>query len=190
MKLQKQNFLIILINISFFSILFFVGCDSIYENQKISIKKNITSEKADRVGDTVVITSLKGNKINWYLTSIHVEEFSKKRLIIADDVLVYYFKNDDIVSTLTSDKAEIDEIKKLLKAIGNVVVLSDNGVLKTELLYWNLSNNQVFTQENVTIIKGENVMYGKNLLTNIELQSAELDDIGAVGEIYEEDIDI
>lgn len=168
----------------------FLACQPTYQNRDVFKQNPQLNEKPDRVGDTVVITSLRGNSINWYLTSPHIEEFSKKKIVLADTVLVYYFKNDEIVSTLTANKAKIDEIKKLMTATGDVVVISDNGILKTELLYWNLTNNQIFTQEFVTIIRGENVINGRNLLTNIELQSAELDDVGATGEIYEEDIDI
>ncbi len=173
----------------FFLSFLFLGCvkgeDILKRNKKFKGK----DELPEKTSDTVTLISLENEKINWYLKAKHITEFAKKKQIFAKEIEIYAFDdNDRIVSTMTADSAEINEVKKMLEAWSNVKILSENGVLETTKLYWNLANNSVFTQEKVKITRGENVMYGKNLFTDIELNSAKLDNIKGEGEVETENL--
>ncbi len=165
------------------SFLFF-GCVKGEDILKHSKKFKGKNELPEKTSDTVTLISLESEKIVWYLKSKHITEYAKKKLIYAKDIEIYAFDDDDrIVSTMTADSAEINEVKKMLEARSNVKILSENGVLETTKIYWNLANNSVFTQEDVKITRGDNVMYGNNLYTDIELNSAKLDNIKGEGEV-------
>ncbi len=143
----------------------------------------------EKTSDTVSLVSMEEDKIKWFLKADHIKEFAKKKKIYAKKMTIYVFDVDDnIVSTMTADSAKIDEVTKMLKAESNVKILSSNGVLETSILYWNLANNSIFTKEKVKITRGENVMYGQNLYTDVALNSAKLDDIKGEGEVEENSI--
>ena len=170
-----------------FSIVSCVKGEDILEKGKKLFDQEDLPEKTS---DTVTLISMKEEKIDWFLKAEHVKEFAKKKKIYAKKMTIYVFDSEDnIVSTMTADSAKIDEVKKMLKAESNVKILSSNGVLETSVLYWNLANNSIFTKERVKITRGENVMYGKNLYTDVTLNSAKLDDIKGEGEVEENNID-
>jgi len=169
---------LVLISVSFFAC---VRGEDILKNSK---KFKGKDELPEKTSDTVTLISLENEKIIWYLKAKHIIEFAKKKQIYAKEIEIYAFDdNDRIVSTMTADSARINEVKKMLEARSNVKILSENGVLETTKIYWNLANNSVFTQENVKITRGDNVMYGNNLYTDIELNSAKLDNIKGEGEV-------
>ena len=148
-KILSKTYLLFLIS------LLAVGCVKGEDILKHSKKFEGKGELPEKTSDTVTLISLENEKIVWYLKAKHITEFAKRKQIFAKDIEIYAFDdNDRIVSTMTADSAEINEVKKMLEAMGNVKILSENGVLETTKIYWNLANNSIFTQENVKITRG------------------------------------
>jgi len=187
---QKINLLsFYLIKLGFLLLL----CSCVEGKNIIKIKDEKTAKKivADREGKKITITSIDYDKKKWLLKAKEVSQFNQKKIIEASIITVYAFDEaGNTISTITADSAIIYETKKIIKAKNNVKIESKNGILETKLLYWNLSTNNIYTKEKVKITKGKNIIYGKNLFTDIELNSTQLDDIRAKGEIYKNQIDI
>ena len=75
---------------------------------------------------------------------------------------VDFYDGDEIhTSHLTAESGEIDERLKNLKAMGNVIVVSDNGeTLFTEELLWNNKLQKIVSEVNVMITVEADTLYG------------------------------
>ena len=91
-----------------------------------------------------------------------MERFNDDQTIyLSEGVKLNFYKNNNLISTLTSEKAEIDEKNNLLKAIVNVTLSDTEGKkLKSSSLFWNRDNDEVYTNENVTIKTKDEIIYG------------------------------
>ncbi|MBN1326988.1 MAG: LPS export ABC transporter periplasmic protein LptC [Candidatus Cloacimonetes bacterium] len=144
----------------------------------------------DEQADSVRIVATKGNKTDYILIARHVDKYYDKKYITAQDVTVETFNPDgSIRSVLTCDHAEMDEIKNLLIANGNVVITSDNGVLRTPDLFWNRNNDEIRALNGVELERDENTLWGEAMRTDIELNQIEIVKVSALGKIDEEDFD-
>tara|TARA_B100000989_G_scaffold253315_1_gene201708 strand:- start:3504 stop:3857 length:354 start_codon:yes stop_codon:yes gene_type:complete len=91
-----------------------------------------------------------------------MERFNDDQTIyLSEGVKLNFYKNNNLISTLTSEKAEIDEKNNLLKAIVNVTLSDTDGKkLKSSSLFWNRDNDEVYTNENVTIKTKDEIIFG------------------------------
>ena len=82
-----------------------------------------------------------------------MERFNKNQIIyLSDGVKLNFYNNNIVTSTLTSEKAEIDEENNLLKALVNVTLTDKvEKTLNSSSLVWDRNSDDVYTNENVTI---------------------------------------
>jgi len=77
----------------------------------------------------------------------------------------FYDKDTVITSTLEADKAYFTKETEIYQAVGNVRLqsLKNQQKLSTEELFWNVKNEQVYTEKFVIIETQEDVLHGQGL---------------------------
>lgn len=148
----------------FFSIAFLLliySCNE--ENIKPSIEKNIFDEKIPdyESWNTEVIFSEMGD-LKAVLFSDHIKKYEEDKVTFLEGVKIdFYDESGEKTTTLTSIKGRVDDITKDMRAIENVVVVSDSGVtLKTEELTWRNKIRKIMTDRFVTITSPEETIEG------------------------------
>jgi LPS export ABC transporter protein LptC len=89
-------------------------------------------------------------------------------------VKVDFFDKKQIhVAVLNSQRAEVDQKTNDMKAIGNVVAISDSGItLYTDTLYWDAKNEKMSTEDSVMITTLEkDTLYGIGFESDSDLEN-------------------
>jgi lipopolysaccharide export system protein LptA len=86
------------------------------------------------------------------------------------------------VVEVTSDRQEYDEQRRIITAVGNVVVRFDGAVVDADRLQVNLDNLIAAGEGNVTLTRGDQVLRGQRFTYNFVQDSGEL--LNGRGEIY------
>jgi len=142
-------------------------------NNQIAIKK----EKDEKIPDQETWNStLRWTKNGKEFVSVdfgHMQKFNDSRTYILDDsVIADFYKNGRHTSILYSSKGRINENTKDMTAIGNVKVVSDNGItLLTEELNWVNDKERIVTDKFVTIITELDTIYGYGFESDQELKN-------------------
>ena len=88
------------------------------------------------------------------------------------------FYNNIVTSTLTSEKAEIDEENNLLKALVNVTLTDKvEKTLNSSSLVWDRNSDDVYTNENVTIKTNDEVIYGSGFKSDSKFEKYYINDV-------------
>jgi hypothetical protein len=83
---------------------------------------------------------------------------------------------------VTSDRQEYDEQRRIITAVGNVVVRFDGAVVDADRLQVNLDNLIAAGEGNVTLTRGDQVLRGQRFTYNFVQDSGEM--LNGRGEIY------
>jgi len=170
--------------ISSFFLLFQLSCDS-SEKQTESIQfGNLPTKQADSV--IVITTEL--DKIQQKMFADHFDEYDDGMVITENVYLENYHPDGRIKYTLKCDKAEVDDIKKIITAIGNVVITSEQGILKTPYLIFNQQTEKIDAPHDVELIRENNVLFGKSLKTDIHFEKIEIKSVSAEGKLEDENL--
>ncbi|MBD2384520.1 DUF3769 domain-containing protein [Cylindrospermum sp. FACHB-282] len=86
------------------------------------------------------------------------------------------------VVEVTSDRQEYDEQRRIVTAVGNVVVRFDGAVVDADRLQVNLDNLIAVGEGNVALTRGDQVLRGQRFTYNFVQDSGELEN--GSGEIY------
>ncbi len=145
---------------------------------------------ADEQSDSVRIVSMKNNTVEYILNARHIQRFYNSRTLDADTVRVESFdENGHLRSVLTGREAVMDEVKNLLTAQGNVIIVNDeNDSLKTEHLVWNRNTDEIYAKGKVTIIRGENIFHGHNMQTGTSFRELRSVNVEGSGKVDKEDL--
>ncbi|OQX72053.1 MAG: LPS export ABC transporter periplasmic protein LptC [Candidatus Cloacimonas sp. 4484_275] len=173
-----------IIKVSFGVILF--ACNSQTEKQIGKASPNLP----DEIADSVTVISTDKNNIEYELTAVHIEKFRKKKLTVADSVFIKTFNIDGSVkSTISCNQAEMNETENILVGKGNVIVKSENGVLKTPYLIWNRNTDEIFAKNGVILERTDNIIRGSEMKTDINLNNIKMLKVSAEGKVNEKEID-
>ncbi len=145
---------------------------------------------ADEQSDSVRIVSTKNNNVEYILNARHIQRFYNSRTLDADTVRVESFDQDGhLRSVLTGREAVMDEVKNILTAQGNVIIVNDeNDTLKTEHLVWNRNTDAIFAKGKVTIIRGENIFHGHSLQTDTSFRELRSVNVAGSGKVEKEEL--
>ena len=141
-------------------ILLFNGCSS-NSNQNV-LPSGLEYPDQESWGVTIILTdsSLERARIK----SGHLEKYNKKQYILLDEMVEvdFYDKNEEHVAVLNSLKAEVKQNSNNMKAIGNVVAISDSGItLYTDTLLWDAKREKMTTLDPVMITtEDSDTLYG------------------------------
>lgn len=166
--------------------LLMISCAGEPASDNFSFSENIPDEQAD----SLIIYAYNGDILDYQLTAHQLDKFYDEQITLADTVFIETYSPDGVVSSsLYCDKAELDETKNLLIGYGNVVITSENGILKTPYIIWDRTSDIVTAKEGVILIRDDNILYGEELKTDINLNEIEMIKVSAEGTVDETDID-
>jgi len=102
----------------------------------------------------------------------YVEVYERLDLKKARKVKVdFYDSQGNHSSVLVADSGVIQERKQKFEALGNVVVITDDGIkLQTQSLRWDPKSAKILTDDFVTITRGEDVITGYGLEADQKLK--------------------
>ncbi len=139
--------------------------------------------------DDVFTVEMNGKDTIRTIKALHMDNYPKKKLIIADTVYVTEFNDDKTIkSKLYCDKAEINQITDIYKCRGNVIVTTPNGILKTPFLIWDKKNDKIIAKNGVTLTRENNVLQGETLETDSKLTQIKITKVSAKGKLEQKDI--
>ena len=105
----------------------------------------------------------------------HLEKYNEKEFILLDSsVTVDFFDSEEQhTSVLTSNKAEVNQSSNDMKAIGNVVAVSDSGIsLYSNTLIWDSKNEKLRTKDKIMITTlDEDTLYGIGFESDSDLEN-------------------
>ena len=124
-------------------------------------------------GVTIVLTS--EGLIRANVRSGHLEKYNEKEFVLLDSSVIVDFFNEkeQHTSVLTSNTAEVDQASNDMKAMGNVVAVSDSGItLYSETLTWNSKDEKLHTKDNIMITTLEkDTLYGVGFESDSDLKN-------------------
>jgi len=163
-----------------------LSCSPKEDIQVMPIAGKIPDEEADSI--TVVTTT--NDRLDYEMTAVHMFKYYDTKQTFVDTVFVTFYNEDGTVkSTLRSDKAEMDDAANTITGIGNVVVISENGTMKAPFAILNKNTEQIFAQKGVTMIRGENTLYGEEMVSDMRLDRVEITKVSAEGTLEDEELD-
>ena len=152
-------------------ILFLFFSCSADEILELSKNKDIPDQES---WDVTIILSDKGI-MKAKIKSGHLEKHNDKAFVFLDsNVIVDFFDKDEKhTSLLKSESAEINQKSNNMKAIGNVIAISDSGItLFSEVLMWDATDEKLYTNETIMITTLENdTLYGIGFESNSNLEN-------------------
>ena len=151
-----------------------VGCQG-GEQRPISEVTGKETPDQELWGSTVIL-SVKG-KSRAKVWAKHILKFEESHIIKMDGHIKvdFYDEHGNHVSALTAAGGEVDESSQDLKAVGNVVVISDAGShLETERLQWHNSTQRIISDTLVTIRSGDEEVAGMGFESDANLEHWEI----------------
>ena len=109
------------------------------------------------------------------VSSGHLEKYNEKKFIMLDSSVIvdFYDHKEQHTSVLYSEKAEVDQQSNDMKAIGNVVAVSDSGIaLFSYNLIWDSKGERLHTKEEIMITTPEaDTLYGVGFESDSDLKN-------------------
>lgn len=164
---------------------FSVSCD-LTERQYF---ESVALDYAEEQSEDVVIYEIVGEFIEREIRASRIERYYDDKKIEATTVhIIDYNPDKSIKMTLDADHLSIDEVRNIYTALDNVVINHENAILLTDKMIWNQNTDEIFAPDDVTIIRGENILQGFELRTDIEFSSLELSRVTAEGKLDDEEL--
>lgn len=155
----------------FFLVVFLIVSFSCTQEEEKKVSSSI--EVPDQVMEKAEIVFTVDGVRSIVIKADYVVKYEKKDLTHAKGVHVDFFdKEGKHTSVMDADSGIIKEKGQELEALGNVVVISDEGVkLETQSLKWDPQKQKVVTEDFVKITKGGDVIYGYGLEADQKLKN-------------------
>jgi LPS export ABC transporter protein LptC len=114
--------------------------------------------------------------VRWILKAPVARIYSARKLLVTDTPHIEFFdKQGVLVSVLTSNKGEYNQVTHDLTALGHVVVTSREGyVLETESLVWVNGPGEIHSEDFVKFTRGTDVLTGNGLRGDPGLRDVEI----------------
>lgn len=134
------------------------------------------SSRPDQESENAQIFLYVGDRISSDIRAEKIWKFSYVDSAIARGLSVDFYDTDGkIANHLTSDSGIILESRKMMIAIGNVVVTSsDSTTIYTEELRWNSLTQRITSDKYVTIVSGTDTLRGMGFETDRNMRSIKI----------------
>jgi LPS export ABC transporter protein LptC len=119
----------------------------------------------------------KDGKRKAVLNAGYVAKYSKKKeTVLKEDIRVDFFDEDgNLKSYLTANEGKVFDETKNMMAIGNVIVISQNGThLYTEELHWDNESERIRSDIPVKITTSSDTLYGDSFSSDPDLIEYEI----------------
>ena len=159
----------------FFLLILIFSCNSENLIKDFPTDDNYTVETTTNASITHTING----KLKAKIDVGKMERFNKNQIIyLSDGVKLNFYNNNIVTSTLTSEKAEIDEENNLLKALVNVTLTDKvEKTLNSSSLVWDRNSDDVYTNENVTIKTNDEVIHGSGFKSDSKFEKYYINDV-------------
>ena len=132
------------------------------------------AEKPDQESWNVRITVTNAGIKRADIKADYLEQYKDKGfLTLENNVQIdFYNSNEQHMSSILADKAEINERTNFLQAVDNIIVKSDSGVtLFTDTLSWDNTKELIFTEDSVMITTETNdTLYGIGFESDMKME--------------------
>jgi len=149
-------------------IILFLRCG---EDQKM--EKKLTKDLPDQVIENATMVFTVNGKKSTVIKAKSIfkwvdKDFTKAKTLEVD----FYDTLGEHTSHLTADSGWVWEKRQNLEVLGNVFVVTDDGIkLETESLKWDPKINKITTDDFVKITKGKDIMTGYGLEADQNLRN-------------------
>ena|GEM_PF-3006432 len=149
-------------------------------------KLDITTQNIDKLSgadetiDHFTMVSTIGDDQEWFMTANYFERFSKEKRWVAYTVFLETL-NEEEKNFYKSDSVFVSEISDVLIGMGNVEIISPNGILQTDKIIWDRRNDRVHAPNDVYIKNDNNEIWGNDLYTNSNLDYIDLKSVSGRG---------
>ncbi len=156
------------------TIMLFISCEN-----KIETINALTQKTPSNSADNITIIRTDSGKIVGKIFApklIKIYDKDKPYTEFPKGLTAESYSNYPVISSSLKCKyAKNFENKNLWLARNNVVVVNDEGAkLETEELYWDTKKEKIYTDKNVKITNGNEVLYGKGLISDQEFKNYEI----------------
>lgn len=158
-------------NIFSIFLLFLLSCTSRDENKETISRDGLPDQETWKVTITLTYNGV----VRSIVRSGHLEKFDEKQYILLDQNVDadFFDEEGNHTTNLKSVIAEVEEGNDFMRAMENVVVVSDSGVtLYTDTLVWDSKEEVIYTDNNVilTTEKGD-TLYGIGFESDIAMEN-------------------
>ena len=154
-----------------FIIIFAIACSEKTDHNQLGKGEDYPDQES--WGVTIILTDSSIERAR--VQSGHLEKYNEAQYIMLDQIVKvdFFDKNQNHVAVLNSVKAEVNEKTNDMKAIGDVVAISDSGItLYTGTLFWNAKKEQMHSKDSVVITTLEkDTLYGIGFESDSDLQN-------------------
>tara|TARA_B100000424_G_scaffold171509_1_gene132177 strand:+ start:548 stop:1081 length:534 start_codon:yes stop_codon:yes gene_type:complete len=154
-----------------FIIIFAIACSEKTDHNQLGKGEDYPDQES--WGVTIILTDSSIERAR--VQSGHLEKYNEAQYIMLDQIVKvdFFDKNQNHVAVLNSVKAEVNEKTNDMKAIGDVVAISDSGItLYTDTLFWNAKKEQMHSKDSVVITTLEkDTLYGIGFESDSDLQN-------------------
>jgi LPS export ABC transporter protein LptC len=124
----------------------------------------------------VKISEINENKLKWTLLSKTARFEDGETMIYFDNPKIDMFENNKLASKLNAESGFLNMIRndaRLEKSV-RVVSEADGMVLLTSKLFFSSEKNKIWTDDPVTILKGNSITHGRGITANPDLSEIEI----------------
>lgn len=153
--------------------MFFSCNDSFKEVQKMNVSEN----EPIGIAEDINLKHTDSGRVTANLLSPKMLDFTNREFPYSefpDGIILNLYDEQDRKSIVVADYAIIYDKTNLLDLQGNVVITSENGVLKTEQLYYDQSKEWLFTNKPVEYETETDIINGNGFDSNSKFTNAEV----------------
>jgi hypothetical protein len=176
-----KRYIILLLSMCIISL---SGCRAGDEIASQDIEKNIGP---DEIIEQLTMMSTIGGDVEWQMKATLAHRYNTDRRWIAYHVDMETLNQDD-KSFYRSDSVYVHEIQDEIVGMGNVVLISERGILKTNLVTWHRLTDRIHAPGNFYIVRDDHEMWGENLITNSSLDFIDAQRVSGRGTLDPEEL--
>ena len=161
------------------SITLFTSCTNRSDISTQNIEK---ISGADEIIHNMTMVSTIGETREWLMTATYFERFNSEKRWVAYNVFLETLNEVD-KNFYRSDSVFVSEITDVFTGMGNVEIISPNGILHTDKIIWDRKTDRIHAPNDIYIINNQNEIWGNYLFTNSNLDFVDLRHVSGIGSV-------
>lgn len=153
--------------------------DNFNEVQKIGVSEN----EPIGIAECINLKHTDSGRVTANLLSDKMLDFTNRDFPYSefpDGIVLHLYDDQNKKSTIVSDYAIIYDQTDLIDLQGHVVITSENGVLKTDQLYYDQKKGWLFTNKPVTYKTETDIINGNGFDSNSKFTNAEVLEVNGI----------
>jgi hypothetical protein len=179
-RMKKHFFYKFFFNIAIATIFAILTLNNCKSSPNIIFDDLVINTGPDETIYNLKMITVTGDKTEWQLEASYAKKFSEKKNWIAYEVEMETLNEED-KNFYSSDSVYVFEIENEFIGYGNVVIKTPNALLKTDKVIWYRNRDRIFAPNDVYFVRDNNEMWGKNVVTNSNLDFLDARNINGQG---------